>query len=60
MEKPLKNGAILVRLPMVEIAMLRDLARQERQKTGEMITPTGIMRDAARRLIETASKGGAR
>jgi hypothetical protein len=55
-----QTGAVFIRLDRQELNALRDLARQERQRTGELVTPTGMIRDAARRLIETASRGGAR
>jgi len=51
MEKPLKNGAILVRLPLSEIAMLREFARQERMRTGQLVTATSVLRDMARSLV---------
>lgn len=51
MEKTLKNGAILVRLPPAEIALLREFARQERMRTGQLVTATSVLRDMARTLV---------
>lgn len=51
MEKPLKNGAILVRLDQSEIAVLREFARQERMRTGQLVTATSVLRDMARTLV---------
>lgn len=50
MEKRAKNGAILVRLPQEEIEALREIARRERMRTGEIVTPTSLLRETARVL----------
>jgi hypothetical protein len=45
-----------IRLPVTLLDELRDLARQETQRTGETVTWARLLRDGARRLLKDSKQ----